>query len=126
VPEVIWIFGPSGLGEIEWVDKYLNSDNTMYKVCNYYLGLTGDMNIVYYPLCPKQKYSDLLQKFTDNNLELKDKYGYYNFLPEMVCVISQVYPREWCSKCRPRVDDCSEQLITKLILPFMLTVYKCV
>jgi hypothetical protein len=34
---------------------------------------------VYDLLHPKEKYSDLLQMFTDNHLELKMKYGYYNF-----------------------------------------------
>jgi hypothetical protein len=51
---------PSGLGEIEVVDKYLNSYDSMHKLSNYYLDLTGDKNIVYNPLCPKEKYSDIL------------------------------------------------------------------
>jgi hypothetical protein len=54
----------------------------MNKVSNYYLGLTGDKNIIYDPLCPKEKYSDLLQMFIDIHLELKLKYWEYNFLPE--------------------------------------------
>jgi hypothetical protein len=78
--EITWIFGPLGLGEIEWVDKYINSYYNMHKVGNYYLGLTGDKNIVYNPPYPKEKYSDLLQILTDNNLELKVKYGYYIYI----------------------------------------------
>jgi hypothetical protein len=35
---------------MEWADKYLNTSDTITKVVNYYLGLTGDKNIVYYPL----------------------------------------------------------------------------
>jgi hypothetical protein len=94
VPEVTWIFGPSNVGEIEWVDKYLNSYDTMDKVGNYYLGLTGDKNIVYDPLLPNEKYSDLLQMFTDNHMELKVKYGYYNYLPEKLIIICRAHPQE--------------------------------
>jgi hypothetical protein len=82
MPEVNWIFGPSNPGEIEWVDKYIHLYDTMDNFCNYYLGLTGDKNIVYNPLLPNEKYSDPIQMFTDNYMELKVKYGYYNFLPE--------------------------------------------
>jgi hypothetical protein len=65
---------------------------------------------VYHPLLPNEKYSNLLQMFTDNHLDLKAKYGYYNFLPEKLIIISHVHPGELCSKCRPHVDDCSELL----------------
>jgi hypothetical protein len=82
----------------------------MTKVANYYLGLTGDKNIGYDHLHEKEKYSDLVHIFTDNYLELKVKYWYYNFLPENLYVISGVNPREFCSKCKPHVDDCSELL----------------
>jgi hypothetical protein len=37
----------------------------MTKVANYYLGLTGDKNIVYDNLHTKEKYSDVLQMFRD-------------------------------------------------------------
>jgi hypothetical protein len=47
VREVTWIFGSSNTGEIEWVDKYIDSYDTIHKLGNYYLGLTGDKNIVY-------------------------------------------------------------------------------
>jgi hypothetical protein len=80
----------------------------MHKVGNDYLGLTGDKNVGYNPLLTNEKYSDLIQMCTDNHMELKVKYGYYKFLPEKLIIISQVHPREWCSKCRPPVDDCSE------------------
>jgi hypothetical protein len=50
VLEVTWIFGPLNKGEIEWVDKYISSYDIMHKFGNYYLGLTGDKNIVYDPL----------------------------------------------------------------------------
>jgi hypothetical protein len=56
-PEVTWIFGGADEGQIEWADNYLNSYNSMDKVGNYYLGLTSDKNIVYYPFYPKEKYS---------------------------------------------------------------------
>jgi hypothetical protein len=82
----------------------------MHKVGNYYLSLTGDNNIVFDRLLTKDKYSDLLQTFTNNNLELKVKYGYCNFLPEKVIIICCVHPQEWCSKCRPHVEDYSELL----------------
>jgi hypothetical protein len=108
--EITWIYGPSGMGEIEWVEKNIDSYDNFYKVGNYYLGLTkNNKNLVYYPL-EKEKYSDLLQMFTDNHMEHKVKYGYYNFLPEKLMIICSDHPREWCSKCKPRVDDCSEQL----------------
>jgi hypothetical protein len=110
VPEVTWIFGRSDAGEIEWVDNYIDSYDDMHKYGNYYLGLTADKNVVYDPLLPNEKYSDLIQMFTDNHMELKVKYGYYNFLPEKLIIICRVNPQEWCSKCRPRVDDCSELL----------------
>jgi hypothetical protein len=74
--EITWLFGPSGTGQIEWAEEYLKSYDTMHKVCNYYLGLTADKSIVYYPLHLKEKYSDLVQMFADNHLELKVKYGY--------------------------------------------------
>jgi hypothetical protein len=86
------LFRTPGQGQMEWVDKYLNSYNTMHKVGNY----------------PKEKYSHLLQMFTDNHLELKVKYRYYNFLPEKLYIIFRVHPREFCSKCKPHVDDCNE------------------
>jgi hypothetical protein len=82
----------------------------MIKVANYYLGLTGDKNIVYDPLLPNDKYSNLVQMFTDNHLELKVKYRHYNFLPENLSVISHVHLQEWCSTCKPDGDDCSELL----------------
>jgi hypothetical protein len=91
-------------------DKYLKSYDTMTKVGNYYLGLTCDKNIVYDNLHTNENYSNLLQMFTDNHLELKIKYGYYNFLPEKLCMISRVHPRDWCSGCNPQIDDCSELL----------------
>jgi hypothetical protein len=108
VLEVTWLFGPSNAGKIERVDKYIDSYDTMNKFGNYYMGLTGDKNIIYNPLLTNEKYSDLIQIFTDNYMELKVKYGYYNFLPEKLIIICRVNPQEWCSKCKPRVDDCSE------------------
>jgi hypothetical protein len=108
--EVTWIFGPSNVGEIEWVEKHIDSYDDMHKYGNYYLDLTGDKNIVYDPLLPNEKYSDLIQMFTDNHMELKVKCGYYNFLSEKRIIIYRVHPQEWCSKCRPHVDDCSELL----------------
>jgi hypothetical protein len=108
--EVTWIYGPYGMGEMELADKYLRSYDTFYKVGNYYLGLKKyNKNLVYYPL-ENEKYSDLLQMFTDNHMELKIKYGYYNLLPEKLVIICRDNPREWCSKCKPRVEDCSEML----------------
>jgi hypothetical protein len=98
------------MGEMEWADKYLGSYNTFYKVGNYYLGaIDNNKNLVYYHL-QKEKYSDLFQMFTDNHMEVKVKYGYYNFLPEKLVIICHDHPREWCSKCKPRVDNCSELL----------------
>jgi hypothetical protein len=44
--------------------------------------------------------------FRDNHLQLKVKNGYYNFLPEKVCVISCVYPGDWYNGCKPHVDGC--------------------
>jgi GTP cyclohydrolase III len=58
------------------VDKYIDSYDDMYKYGNQYLGLTGDENILYNPLLTNEKYSDLIQMFTDNRVELKVKYGY--------------------------------------------------
>jgi hypothetical protein len=108
--EVTWLFYAQGQGQMEWAEKYLKSYDTMTKAANYYLGLTGDKNIIYDNLHTNEKYWDLLQMFTDNHLELKVKYGYYNFLPEKQCVISRVHPWDWCNGCKPRVDDCSELL----------------
>jgi hypothetical protein len=68
------------------------------------------IRILYTTLFKKEKYSDLLQMFADNHMELKVKYGFYNFLPEKLIVIYSDHPREWCSKCRPHIDDCSELL----------------
>jgi hypothetical protein len=110
LPEVTWIYGPTGMGEIEWADKYLGLYDTFYKVGNYYLDPTDyNKNLVYEGL-ENEKYSDLLQIFTDNHMELKVKYGYYNFLPEKLIIIWRDHPREWCSKCKPRIEDCSELL----------------
>jgi hypothetical protein len=95
---------------MEWIDKFLNIYNTMTKDANYYLGLACDKNIVYDNLHTNEKYSDLLQKLTDNHLELKVKYGYYNFLPEKLCVTSRVHPRDWLNGCKPHIDGCSELL----------------
>jgi hypothetical protein len=86
--EVTWIFGHSGVAEIEWVDKYIDSYDIIHKVENYYLGLTGDKNIVYDFLPNNEKYSDILQMFTKIHLELKVKYGFYNFLLEKLIIIS--------------------------------------
>jgi hypothetical protein len=94
VPEVIWIYGPLNKGEIQWVDNYIDSYDEMHKVGNYCLGLSGDKNVVYNPLLTNEKHSDLIQMFTDNHMELKVKYSYYNFLPEKLIVISHVHPRE--------------------------------
>jgi hypothetical protein len=107
--EVTWIYGASVLGKIEWADEYLKSYDIFDKVGNYYLDLNENKNLVYDPL-EKEKCSDLLQMFTDNHMELKVKYGYYNFLPEKLIIICRDHPRELCNKCRPRVDDCSELL----------------
>jgi hypothetical protein len=108
VLEVSWICGPLNKGEIQWVDNNIDSYEEIYKVGNFFLDLTGDKNVVYNPLLTNEKYSDLIQMCTDNHMELKVKYGYYNFFPEKLIIISHVHPREWCSKCRSRVDDCSE------------------
>jgi hypothetical protein len=110
VPEVTWIYGPDGMGEIEWADEYLSSYDVFDKVGNYYLGPTEyNKNLIHNPL-QNEKYSDLLQMCTDNHMELKVKYEYNNFLPEKLVIICRELPREWCSKCKPRVDDCSELL----------------
>jgi hypothetical protein len=71
VPEVIWIYGPLNKGEIQWVDNYIDSYDEMHKVGNYYLGLTGDKNVVYNPLLTNEKYSDLIQMCTDNHMEVR-------------------------------------------------------
>jgi hypothetical protein len=102
--------GGQGHGQIEWADKYLNSYNTILKVPNYYLGLTGDKNIVCDNLPINKRYSHLLQKFIDSHLELKVKYGYYNFLPEKLIVISCIHPQEWCTGCKSHINICSELL----------------
>jgi hypothetical protein len=60
---------------MEWADKYFNSYDTMTRVENYYLGLTGDKNIIYDDLHTNEEYLHLLQKFTDNHLKVKVKYG---------------------------------------------------
>jgi hypothetical protein len=91
LPEVVWLFGGEGNGQIELADKYLNSYDMMTKVANYYLCLSGDKNIMYNHLHTNEKYSDLLQMFTDNHLELKVKYTYYN---EKLCVISGGHSRD--------------------------------
>jgi hypothetical protein len=73
--------------EIEWADKYFGSYDTFEKVGNYYLGPTEyNKNLVYDGL-DKEKYSDLLQMCTDNHMELKIKYKYYNLLPEKLVII---------------------------------------
>jgi hypothetical protein len=95
---------------MEWADKYVNLYDTMTKVTNYYLGLTKDKNIVYDNLHTSQKYSDLLQMFTDNYLELKVKCGYYYFLDEKLCVISRIHPRDWYKGYKVHIDDFSELL----------------
>jgi hypothetical protein len=95
VREVTWIYGPYGMGEIEWADKYLGSYDTFRKVGNYYLGPTEyNKNLVYDSL-DKEKYSDVLQMCTDNHMELKIKYGYYNLLPEKLVIIYRDDPHEW-------------------------------
>jgi hypothetical protein len=109
VYEVTWIFGGTEEEQIELVDKYIDWYDKMRKIGNHFLGLTGDKNIAYC-LHPKEKYSDIFQMFTDNHLELKVKYGYYNLLPEKLCVIFLVHLREFCSKSKPHVDDCSKLL----------------
>jgi hypothetical protein len=48
--------------------------------------------------------------FTDNHTELKVNYGYYNFLPEKLVIICGDHLREWCKKCKPRLDDRSGML----------------
>jgi hypothetical protein len=95
---------------MEFADKYLSLYDTMTKVANYYLELTKDKNIICDNLHANEKYSDLLQMFTDNHLELKVKYGFYNFLREKMCVISSVYPRELCNGCKSHIVDYSELL----------------
>jgi hypothetical protein len=87
-PEVIWFFSTPGHGQMEWADKCLKIYNTMIKVTNYYLRLTGDKIIVYNNLHTNEMYLDLFQMFTDNHLQLKEKYVFYNFFPEKLCVIS--------------------------------------
>jgi hypothetical protein len=58
--EVTWIYGPSGMGEMEWADENIGSYDYFYKVGNYYLGPTdNNKNLVYNPL-ENEKYSDLL------------------------------------------------------------------
>jgi hypothetical protein len=88
----------------------MNSYDMMTEVVNYYLILTGDKIIVYNNLHTNEKYSDRLQIFTDNHLELKVKYGYYNFLFEKLWVISHVHSWEWYSTCKPHIEDFSELL----------------
>jgi hypothetical protein len=43
-------------------------------------------------------------------MELKIKFGYYNFLPEKLVIICRDPPHEWCKKCKPPVNDCTELL----------------
>jgi hypothetical protein len=86
--EVTWLFTAPGHGQMEWVDKYLNSYNTITKIANYCLGFTGDKNIVYDNFHTNEKYSDLLQMFTDNDLKLMVKYRYCNFFPEELIGLS--------------------------------------
>jgi hypothetical protein len=53
VLEITWIYGPTGMGEIEWVDKNIDSYDVFNKVGNYYLGPTdtgNNKNLLYYPL----------------------------------------------------------------------------
>jgi hypothetical protein len=82
----------------------------MTKVAIYLQGFTGDKNIEYVNLHINEKYLDLLQMFTDNNLEFKVKYEYYNFLPKTQGVISHVLPRELYRGCKPHVSNCNELL----------------
>jgi hypothetical protein len=111
VREVTGIYRPYCIEEMEWADKYLGTYDTFDKDGNYYLGLKEyNNNLVYY--LENEKYSDLLQMFTDNHMELKVKYGFYNFLPEMLVIICRGNRQEWCKKCKPRVDDCTELLKT--------------
>jgi hypothetical protein len=93
--EITWLFGVPGQKQMELADKYLKSYDMMTKVVNYHSDLTGDNNILYDNLHNNEKYLDLLQIFTDNHVELKVKYTYYNFLPENLCVISHVHPGDW-------------------------------
>jgi hypothetical protein len=72
----------------------LISYDMMTKVANYYLGLTRDKNIIYDNFHTNEKYSDILQIFTDNHVQLKVKYNFYNFLLEKLCAISRVHPQE--------------------------------
>jgi hypothetical protein len=110
------------MGEIECAEKYLGSYDTLEKVGNYYLGpIQYNKNLVYH--LNKEKYLDLLQMFTDNHMELKIKYGYYNFLPEKLVIISRDNPHEWCKKCKPPVNDCSE--LVKRINKIVCTDWDC-
>jgi hypothetical protein len=136
MPEVTWIYGPYGMGEIEWADKYLGLYDTLEKVGNYYLNPTKYKKNLVYNCLDKEKYSDILQMCTNNHMELKIKYRYYNLLPEKLVIICRYDPHEWSKKCKPLVNDCSELLkestglfaligITKLILLFILNGNKC-
>jgi hypothetical protein len=82
----------------------------MRKLGNFYLGLTGDKNVVYDPLLPNEKYSDLIQMLTDNLMDLKVKYGYYNFFPEKLYEIPRVYSWNQYNGCKPHLDDCIKLL----------------
>jgi hypothetical protein len=108
--EISWLFGAPGHGQMEWADNYLNTYYTMTKVINYYVGLSGNKNLIYINLHTNEKYSDLLQIFTDNVLELKVMYGFYNFMPEKLCAIFRVHPQDLCNGSKPHADDCSEVL----------------
>jgi hypothetical protein len=114
---------------MEWGNKYLNSYDTVTKVENYYFGLTGDKNIVYDNLHTNEKYSNILQMFRNNHLELRVKYAYFNFFHEKLCEISSVHPRDWSSRCKPHVEDFSELLSVLGIMNYLttltMTVFKC-
>jgi hypothetical protein len=108
--EVTWIFPVLGHGQMKWADKYLNTYYTMTKVANYYLGVTGDKKLICNNLHMNEKYSDLLQMFTDNLLELEVKYRFYNFMSEKLYVISCVHPQDLYNGYKPHSDECIEVL----------------
>jgi hypothetical protein len=60
--EVACLFNTPSHGQMEWAHKYLKTCNTMTKVTNYYLGLTGEKNIVYYNLHTNAKLFQISEK----------------------------------------------------------------
>jgi hypothetical protein len=78
-----------------------------------YTGLQNHKNIIYENVTNHERLEDLIKTFSNDPFILKIPYGHYNFLPAIIYVTCEFYPKEFCLYYRKYAekDGCSDLLL---------------